>query len=159
MTKGSGACADVYWEAYLETWTLDLAEAAESQSGGVSAHQCAGLMQPTVYAICGFLEQFDILLTPVLGEPPLESGVINGKRHFNEMAERLNNYAFHTTIANAAGIPAMSVPLYWTNDSLPVGTQCIAGYGKEGLLLNFARQLEQACPWAGRWPAIAAAPG
>jgi amidase len=61
----------------------------------------------------------------------------------------------YTPIENVAGNPAMSVPLYWNKDSLPVGSHFSAARGNDRLLLELAYQLENANPWAGRKAPIA----
>jgi amidase len=55
---------------------------------------------------------------------------------------------------NATGAPAMSVPLYWTDAGLPIGTMFAADFGNEGLLYSLAGQLEQAQPWFNKVPTI-----
>ena len=59
-----------------------------------------------------------------------------------------------TPIFNATGQPAMSVPLFWNGDNVPIGVQFAARFGDEATLFRLAAQLEQARPWAGRWPSL-----
>jgi amidase len=58
--------------------------------------------------------------------------------------------AANTQVWNMTGQPAMSVPLHWTPDGLPVGVQLAAGFAAEELLFSLAAQLEQASPWLPR---------
>jgi amidase len=57
---------------------------------------------------------------------------------------------------NVTGQPAISLPLHWNSDGLPIGSQLVAPYGKEDLLIQVAAQLEQAQPWAHRKPPVSA---
>src|SRR5262249_27868379 len=63
----------------------------------------------------------------------------------------LGTIAF-TSLFNTAGNPAMSVPLYWSGDGLPIGAQFAAGFGGEATLFRLAVQPEAAQPRAGRRP-------
>jgi len=57
-----------------------------------------------------------------------------------------------TNLYNATGQPAISLPLHWTHDDLPVGVQFAASYGNESLLLQIANQMETAQPWFDKRP-------
>ena len=62
-----------------------------------------------------------------------------------------------TALFNATGQPAISLPLHWTGDGLPVGVQLVAPFGREDLLIRAAAQLERARPWVDRRPPVFAA--
>jgi amidase len=61
---------------------------------------------------------------------------------------------FPLVVANITGCPAMSVPMHWSPAGLPMGVNVMAGFGDEGTLFRLAGQLEQARPWADRWPPV-----
>jgi amidase len=63
-------------------------------------------------------------------------------------------FAIYTAPFNVSGQPAMSVPLRWSDASLPIGVQLAAPHFREDVLLGVAAQLEQARPWAQRRPPI-----
>jgi amidase len=102
----------------------------------------------------------DLLLTPTMALPPAPIGEIgNGDEEMPLMPiVRATPYAIFTAGFNASGQPAISLPLHWSEDGLPIGVQLVAAYGREDLLIRVAAQLEQAQPWADRWPELAAAP-
>ncbi len=91
---------------------------------------------------------FDILITPTLRQLPWQLG-------------EPSPAAFHSGVFavpfSITGQPAVSVPAYWSEDGLPVGVQIIGAMGREDLLLHVAGQLELACPWHDKWPAVAGA--
>lgn len=102
-----------------------------------------------------FFSQYDLLMTPVMPEPPLPLGTLDVRTSDEEaFMTKLLDVTVFTHPANAAGIPAMSVPLAWSSDGLPIGIQFMGPYGSEARLLNLAARLEEACPWAGRNPPI-----
>lgn len=87
---------------------------------------------------------FDLLLTPVLAAPPPPIGHLSGPDGAARVAELL----LFTAQFNVTGQPAISLPLHRTADGLPVGSQLVAAYGREDVLVRVAAQLEEAAPWA-----------
>jgi len=98
-------------------------------------------------------DNFDLLLTPTLGAPPPELGWFTAAGREAE-GRRIVSFIPYTAQFNMTGQPAVSLPLHWTPDDLPVGVQLVAGYGREDVLVRVASQLEQAAPWAERLPRI-----
>lgn len=98
---------------------------------------------------------WDLLVTPTLGEPPVPIG-----EHLalpdDPMAgmRRAARFVPFTPAFNMTGQPAISLPLHWSEDGLPIGVQLVAAYGREDLLIRVAAQLERAHPWAHRRPSI-----
>jgi amidase len=103
-----------------------------------------------------WLTRYDVILSPVLGKPPVDLGYVAGWVPFPELQARLNTYVGYTPVQNVAGAPSMSVPLNWTADGLPVGVQLAGRAGGEALLFQLAYQLEDAQPWAHRKPPVSA---
>ena len=107
--------------------------------------------------ICRFFLDYDVLLTPVLAEPPVNIGTFDAPESNPMQAwKRVVAFAPFTAVFNATGQPAMSVPLYWNGDNLPVGTHFIGRFGDEATLFRLAAQLEEARPWAARMPPVCA---
>lgn len=120
-----------------------------------------------------FHELYDAYLTPTLAAPPVPIGslkpsvlevggmklvdklrlggaLIKGGWVARMAEESLEKMPF-TQLANLTGQPAMSVPLYWSANGLPIGVQFMAAMNQEHRLLRLAKQLEQAYPWADKW--------
>ncbi|HEY5831416.1 MAG: amidase [Hyphomicrobiaceae bacterium] len=104
--------------------------------------------------MAAFLSSFDVILSTVLAGPPPKLGYLDQNGDPAVFAERVNAYLSVTPLHNATGTPAMSVPLHWTTDGLPVGVHFAGRYGEEATLLRLAAQLEQAQPWFDRVPAL-----
>jgi amidase len=98
---------------------------------------------------------FDLLVTPTVGTPPPELGWFTAGGPVDE-GRRINSFIPYTAQFNVTGQPAISLPLHWTDEGLPVGVQLVAAYGREDVLVRVAAALEQAAPWADRRPAVSA---
>ena len=96
---------------------------------------------------------WDLLLTPTLGQPPPRLGDL-APLPDNPLAGQAKAAALvpFTTHFNITGQPAISLPLSWNAQGLPIGVQLAAAYGREDVLLRVAAQLEEAAPWAARRP-------
>jgi len=95
----------------------------------------------------------DLLLTPTVAAPPPELGWFTAAGT-EEEGRRISSFIPYTSQFNMTGQPAVSLPLHWTPDGLPVGVQLVAAYGREDLLVRIASQLEQAAPWHDRRPSV-----
>jgi amidase len=127
-------------------------------------------------AMATFFDTYDLYLTPTLAVPPVKVGELAPKPAERAAVAVMN--ALHaggplkaagvvqkmgidnlaatpfTTLANATGLPAASLPLHWSPDGLPIGVQLVAPFGDEGRLFRVAGQLERAQPWFDRRPAV-----
>jgi amidase len=134
------------------------------------------LAQLTARQIGEFFKKYDALLTPTLAMPPVLTGalqpkgvravamkllgslnagwLINTLSGIDALAEHVFGFMPYTPLFNVTGQPAMSVPLYWNDEGLPIGMQFVGRYGDEATLFRLASQLEKAKPWAERIPPI-----
>ena len=123
-----------------------------------------------------FFDRYDLYLTPATAsvapkngeiklpqwqKPILKSLLKLGKAHLLAQGKLVDQivkdnlkWVPFTQLANITGLPAMSVPLYWNKDHLPLGSQFIAPFAQEDRLLQLAAQLEQAQPWLNRYNQI-----
>ena len=107
-------------------------------------------------AIGTFFEDADVFLLPTVAKPPWALGELDqddGSLAADAWVHRLFSvYAPFTAMFNITGQPAISLPLAWSDDGLPLGVQLVGRYGDEATLLRLASQLEQIFPWAARIP-------
>jgi amidase len=105
-------------------------------------------------AIATDLAPYDVWLSPTLTRPP------RGFGYWDMSMTDLDAYNARWTDAvfmfpfNISGQPAMSLPMHWTPDGLPVGVQLVGRHGDEATLLRVAAQLEEAKPWRDRKPPV-----
>jgi Asp-tRNA(Asn)/Glu-tRNA(Gln) amidotransferase A subunit family amidase len=106
-------------------------------------------------ALARFLERYDVLLTPTMAVPPVPLGVLSlSNPNPGESLATLFQTVGYTQLANATGNPAMSVPLFWDGEGLPIGSQFVGRMDDEATLFRLAAQLEQARPWFDRRPPL-----
>ncbi|MFZ3034915.1 MAG: amidase family protein, partial [Parvibaculum sp.] len=97
----------------------------------------------------------DVWLTPTLATPPVRNGLLNlNERDALKGFLPLADYVPFTTIHNLTGQPAISLPLHWSSDGLPVGMLFSARFGDEATLYRLAGQLEEARPWKDKRPKV-----
>ena len=99
--------------------------------------------------------QFDVVLTPTAGCPPMTTAELDPPADRpGTIGATYGMIVQFTFPFNVTGQPAISLPLHWTPEGLPVGIQLVGGMGREDLLIRIAAQLESARPWAHRTPTL-----
>ena len=98
-------------------------------------------------------EGFDLLVSPTVATRPPELGFFTAEGPEHE-GSRIASFIPYTAQFNITGQPAVSLPVHWTPEGLPVGVQVAAAFGREDLLVRVASALEQAAPWADRRPQV-----
>jgi amidase len=176
---------EAMWSAYLTQWICGrVMYLPIAQLRGADADQLQGMLSPMVYrhfeaaqsystldllqamagnnsvtrALGGFLDRWDILLTPthairvpaangpysLLRDEPLEGWI-----------DRLANACRYTMPGNESGLPAISIPSGLDSDGMPVGAMLHAGQGREDLVLRLAAAIEAEKPeWFNAGPSI-----
>jgi amidase len=100
-------------------------------------------------------EDFDLLVTPTIAAPPPRIGELGPGRDDDVAAtEKIFGLISFTPQFNVTGQPAVSLPLAWSSEGLPIGVQFVAATAREDLLIRVASQLERARPWSHRRPPI-----
>ena len=142
-------------EREFEPWTLQQMAYCQTISETQSANAVRHIKKMTA-DVLNMHQQFDLLLMPVLATRPVKLGYLRSSKRlgFQEMIDRNKSYVSYTTVFNIAGSPAMSVPLHWTHDGIPIGSQFAANIGQEAILLGLAYELEIAKPWKDKHPPI-----
>jgi amidase len=155
------------------TWTLGLL--GRTFSAGY-LFQALHTWDQTARQMGIFFQKFDLYLTPTSAYPPAKIGelqpkaselfllklinalklgwLLKGTGLVGQMAEKSLERTPFTQLANLCGLPAISVPLYWTTDGLPCGVQFIGPFGDEATLFRLAAQLEKAQPWFNKRPSL-----
>ena len=142
-------------EADVEPLTWALIQRGHSISAVQHADDVAALRLLS-REIAADLLPYDVFLTPTLTQKPRLFG------HWDMSEPDLDRYnalwgdGVFMFPFNISGLPAMSLPLHWSADGLPIGVQLVGRYGDEATLLSIGRALEQAMPWRDRRPPVCA---
>jgi Asp-tRNA(Asn)/Glu-tRNA(Gln) amidotransferase A subunit family amidase len=99
-----------------------------------------------------FFEKHDVLLSTTIARTHLPLGTVRMDGTLEAFDQQVAPMTAFTAVCNATGVPAMSVPIEWTDDGLPIGMHFVARYGAEETLYSLAAQLEHARPWRNRRP-------
>lgn len=103
-----------------------------------------------------FFNDYDLILSPTLLQSPPPLGYMDtSSTDFETYSAHFNQFWGYTNLYNATGNPAISLPLAWSSENLPIGMQFVASMGNESLLFQISRQLEEAAPWFDRSAASA----
>jgi amidase len=104
-------------------------------------------------AVAAWHRRYDAWITPVLARPPVRIGEFDtANPNWMAASAPIIDYVPFTPVQNATGQPAISLPVHWSAEGLPVGVQLVGRFGEEHTLLQLARQIEQAAPWNRRPP-------
>ena len=140
--------------AEFEPLTWALQEAGRSRSAADHLRSLERLRAGGLVLV-RFFERYDAWLTPTLAQPPVALGSLEpppgDPLAWLDIDAR---FAPFTAIANAAGHPAMSVPLFWSAEGLPIGSHFVGRFGDEATLFRLGAQLEEAKPWTARRPPV-----
>jgi amidase len=137
----------------LEPLTRACWEIGKQVSAAAYLHSIE-VLQRYARRVARFFANYDLFLTPTVSAPPLAIGemVSTDDDPFHALEVGSATVAYSGVIANLTGNPAMSVPLHWTADELPIGMHFLGRFGDEATLFRLAGQLEQSRPWTQRRP-------
>ncbi len=141
-------------EDVLEPWTLGLIELGKSRGTANCVQRATKVFGEVTAATEKVFQSYDVILSPVMTNPPFKIGWHDPRVEFKTLYQRVIDDVGYTPLHNACGTTAMSVPLYWTSEGLPSGSQFAAWRGGESTLLQLAYELEGARPWTKRRPPV-----
>jgi len=129
----------------VDAESIATADAAEGITDAEAAEAAETVRRAVVPIHAWWHDGYDVLVTPVLRQPPWPLGRTGGAADAGVFP---GPFSF-------SGQPAMSLPLHWAASGLPVGVQLVGAVDRDDLLLRVSAQLEQAAPWSQRWPELA----
>ncbi len=110
------------------------------------------LLQQAGRGVAKFHETYDLWLTSTLGAPPMKIGTFDGEeRDIAKGFLPLFDYVPFTALQNVTGQPAISLPLHWNAEGLPIGIHFTGRFGEEVTLLQLGMEVEREAPWRERY--------
>lgn len=153
------------------TWVIGLLGRSIT---GAELAQANRVLERQARSVAALFVDYDVLLTPTLAVPPFPTGSLQPKPAermllaaagwlgtgrplqalgiLDQMAAEVFQAVPYTAVFNVTGQPAMSVPLTWNAEGLPIGVHFVGRYADEATLFRLAGQLERERPWADRSP-------
>lgn len=138
------------WEHLLEPAILDACHYGRTLSAAdyvlaiTRFHKISRVMER-------YMSGFDLILTPTLTQLPAKIGSLSMENDFRSFRRQVAKYTTFLALINASGQPAANVPLYWTQQGIPVGIQLIGHFGHEDTVLRTCAQLESSFPWLSHY--------
>ncbi|WP_426243951.1 amidase [Nocardioides sp. LHG3406-4] len=134
----------------LTRWLSERGHAVSGPEFGLAI----GEMRRLAAGALAALAPYDLVLTPTLAAPPLPVGALRDDNDPAADFEAQKAFTPWTSAWNVTGMPAISLPLHWTDDGLPVGVMLAARPAEEELLLAVSARVEEATPWVHRKPPV-----
>jgi amidase len=111
-------------------------------------------LQAWTRRVAAWWDDHDVLVVPTSPEPPVRLGEVGPTNADPEVGARMGRLVTFCAPFDVTGQPAISLPLHWNDDGMPIGVQLVAAYGREDVLLRVGAQLEAARPWRDRRPPV-----
>jgi amidase len=132
----------------LTRWLQERGRAVSGPDFGLAVGELRRIAARALVA----LAPYDAVLTPTVAQPPLRVGEIRDDADPARDFENQKAFTPWTSAWNLTGMPAISLPMRWTAEGLPVGVMLAARPAEDARLLGLAARLEEAAPWDGRKP-------
>ena len=118
------------------------------KTDGMSVARAHTVFQQTAYDLAIFMQNYDIILSPTVAEPPPKTGILGlSPEDIQKWSMRISQFTPFASVFNMTGQPSMSLPLGMSATGLPIGVMMSGRYGAEATLLRLASQIEKAAPW------------
>jgi amidase len=132
--------------AILDAYHIGMGLSAETYCLAINRFHSIGRVLAT------YMTEYDLILMPTLTQPPALLGSFSTDDDFRSFRRKVAKYTGFLAVINASGQPAANLPLYWSNEGLPIGVQLVGRFGAEADLLRISAHLEAETGWTHRRP-------